>query len=993
MVDQVAGITLKADASQPKAAADTLDRLADSAQKAETAAEGLDRQATRMGKSFGEASRAAKEQSDAITKVVAGTTQLSEASGNVADAVQREVDALQKSISVTSASISASRQRTAELQAQRNVLQSQAAVEGQHTEEIKQKVAALNQDIALERKRTVELQAVQKAERGALESTKANLEALKQTPAAYNKSAEMAEKLGMSQKNLAFATRNTVFQLQDVAVSLDMGMPAYRVILQQVPQITGAFGGLANTLKYVVAMVGPVGLAIGAIGVALGTWATIATRNERTLSSLNKTLVLTGDYSGLTADAIIRMGESAKAAGRSFSDTVDAVQALAQAGVSAGANFEQLAKAAQDFAKASGQPIDDVVGQLAKISDDPVGGLKALQQQYHNVTDAQIAHIQKMVEQGEKARAVSEGNAIAANSFDEMSSKIRANMGTLEKAMDSVTKMAKGMWDAILDVGRPTTEQGQIQGAQDTISRLQSQLKGITDNIAQNNGISTQQQREAIARLKDQINEQMKLVGPLKATAAAMQLNNDITAASAAAQQEKNEKDKVALAFLEKYATNGDRRAKAEKEAQALLKNGIITQEQYAKALKQIDEMYKDPAVKKAAAVKVDAGLRMVEAAKKELETLKAIKEARTGTDAMGAEERKATEKLYEMQAAAQVLAEASKTRLLTTAEKQQQVEQANAIAIQKAVVAEAKRVDLLDKAAKTGQTLKVYQDQISDQATATAATYAMSTREARETVAWLKEADRLRRSGVSEEDIRATEKMWKELQRTLAGDNATLWDGFQRGAEDSIDALGNGYTQAQELTKTAFSTMSDTLTDFFETGKFGMKDMINIMLKELIRLSTSSALKSLASLFGVKGSGGGSFFGDIFGALTKSANGNVMSGGNLSQYSGMIVDTPTLFNFGQLHKFANGAGLMGEAGPEAIMPLKRGADGKLGVQATGGGGAPSVVVNVSIADGQAKTDVKGSSDLGQAVGAQLGNLVRNEVLKMTKPGGLLART
>lgn len=65
------------------------------------------------------------------------------------------------------------------------------------------------------------------------------------------------------------------------------------------------------------------------------------------------------------------------------------------------------------------------------------------------------------------------------------------------------------------------------------------------------------------------------------------------------------------------------------------------------------------------------------------------------------------------------------------------------------------------------------------------------------------------------------------------------------------------------------------------------------------------------------------------------NALGNVFSGGNISDYSNKIVTQPTLFNYDELHKFANGAGLMGEAGAEAIVPLERGKNGKLGVNTT----------------------------------------------------------
>jgi phage-related minor tail protein len=69
-----------------------------------------------------------------------------------------------------------------------------------------------------------------------------------------------------------------------------------------------------------------------------------------------------------------------------------------------------------------------------------------------------------------------------------------------------------------------------------------------------------------------------------------------------------------------------------------------------------------------------------------------------------------------------------------------------------------------------------------------------------------------------------------------------------------------------------------------------------------------------------------------------KSANGNVFSSPGLHAYANSVVGQPTFF------PFANGIGLMGEAGPEAIMPLRRGSDGRLGVSAPGGAnGSPTI--------------------------------------------------
>ena len=112
-----------------------------------------------------------------------------------------------------------------------------------------------------------------------------------------------------------------------------------------------------------------------------------------------------------------------------------------------------------------------------------------------------------------------------------------------------------------------------------------------------------------------------------------------------------------------------------------------------------------------------------------------------------------------------------------------------------------------------------------------------------------------------------------------------------------------------------------------------------------------SDVLKGLAlSLSGMALSQGlkplGNLLGGLLGNITGSASGNVLSQGRIAGFAdGGIVNSPTLF------PLRGSAGLMGEAGPEAIMPLARGADGKLGIR--GGGSGVNVTVNIQTPDAQ----------------------------------------
>ena len=111
-------------------------------------------------------------------------------------------------------------------------------------------------------------------------------------------------------------------------------------------------------------------------------------------------------------------------------------------------------------------------------------------------------------------------------------------------------------------------------------------------------------------------------------------------------------------------------------------------------------------------------------------------------------------------------------------------------------------------------------------------------------------------------------------------------------------------------------------------------------------------------------------------------AKGGVIDAGNkITAYArGGIVNKPTLF------PMANGMGLMGEAGPEGILPLKRGRDGKLGVMSQGGG-STNIVVNV---DASGST-VEGDEDGGRELGRLISVAIQSELINQKRPGGLLA--
>lgn len=148
------------------------------------------------------------------------------------------------------------------------------------------------------------------------------------------------------------------------------------------------------------------------------------------------------------------------------------------------------------------------------------------------------------------------------------------------------------------------------------------------------------------------------------------------------------------------------------------------------------------------------------------------------------------------------------------------------------------------------------------------------------------------------------------------------------------------GTTGINQLTNdlTAMGASSKSAGDAFKSsGAAIAQSIIQMVVRMTIATNIAKALQSTLSSFGL-GGGSSSPVDNPFGGVanpTFNANGNAFNRSGIMPFAaGGVVNRPTLF------PFARGTGLMGEAGPEAIMPLQRGPDGRLGVASQGGGGA-----------------------------------------------------
>ena len=176
---------------------------------------------------------------------------------------------------------------------------------------------------------------------------------------------------------------------------------------------------------------------------------------------------------------------------------------------------------------------------------------------------------------------------------------------------------------------------------------------------------------------------------------------------------------------------------------------------------------------------------------------------------------------------------------------------------------------------------------------------------------------------------------------------NAGLQEGLTNWADSATDYASQAADAVVSTMDGLVSNISDALAgnvvDWSNWGSSILQEVSKILMNAAIVNGLKSLSKSMSGAGGWLGT-----VGDWLSGAVANAKGGVYTSANLSAYSNTIVDTPTYF------AFAKGAGLMGEAGPEAIMPLTRAADGSLGVRAIGnvnggGGFVYSPVYHISI--------------------------------------------
>lgn len=736
--------------------------------------------------------------------------------------------------------------------------------------------------------------------------------------------------------------------------------------------------GTALTAVAGVAIVGIIG-ALVAYGIALKK---VSDQEE----SANKTAALYGGQLGLTKDKVLGLSKEYAGIKGNVGDYIEAINDAAQAGNIQASALNVVTTAAINLAKVGGPSVKDTMKQFSDLGDKPTDSLIKFAKQLGTIPVEILKQVDALELQGKKSDAAALAQKEYAKAIETSTNEIKKNMGTLPKLFLDISEMASKMWDSIMNLGREDT-------TAEKINKLGQKLQTA---MAAKDPRQIESRKPYIAAMLSEIDLlQKQLVAEYEVQKAKTKGEED------AKKFDEDRKKRQAMGGfnlpkdlgLEDLKTKYSADIKtADSESNKLISDNKL---RFALGLKDVGEYLSDEM--KLIIDQNDQKIKINNTYMTALETARSNQEAKIRAEgaraiaAGGADKRDAETK--KMKDALDQLNETYKN--LTVG-----VTANNEVLADKSIQERNKALEQLGQYTK-----KVVDGNLEFQKSIDEVIQKRQLQmQIDQQLAGL--------SGVEYERTKAQIEMQQSHVKTLgdlefAANKAKL--ALAELAAKGLDENSPEYAQAQaaitaaqtsldkaraasrlaivkagtdaEITYynkqwervnlgvvdalvTAFNDLTVGGKNFTDVVKNLEKAIVNLITQLLVLEPLKASLKSMGNDSGIQGwlqstlpsvfgSGGTPITGmtqDQF-QMNEFANGGAFNSGvqafaNGGTFTNSVVSSPTLF------KFASGTGLMGEAGPEAIMPLKRGSNGSLGVQMHDSGSskqAINVVQNFTI--------------------------------------------
>ncbi len=651
--------------------------------------------------------------------------------------------------------------------------------------------------------------------------------------------------------------------------------------------LSGRLQGIANSFNMGSLVRGGIwgGITAGLTGVAK-----LAYDAEREFSQFNKQLILTGNYANKSASQLNEMARTLSGGGITRGEMASSISSVVGTGVFSNNEISRVSKAAAQMNYITGQAIDTTIDQFKRLQDEPLQMSLELEKANHHLTASQLEQIRTLELQGNKTEAARLAIDAYAQSINDGANDIVENLGYLESAWVSIQREAKKAWDAMLDIGREKTLEEQIREQENLLRNL--------NNV----GIAPQYRIDEIQENISYLNEQ--------------KFQQDLKSAQEQAEKVANQLEVNKLRIKDRlFNKNASWESKKNRDLAELMANKwALTEEEYKEYEKMINYRHRDrriPGSGRSKSYTVPAGDKEEEKASRDLLALQAqleiLKKHQSANDVISQQRKE----LQKEQAQFAILEEAQLTRQLTNAEK-------SLLSNKENILAQKEKLALVGDEVALQERLNKMQDQadkyIAQQSEKRKAIEESMGKSAREQQRYLERAQLL----AGQKENPQLNNMLAEQQKTYEVEDQKRADwlaGAQTAWGNYKDTALDVNSQVQNATSMALNGFSSQLTNVLFEGEANFKDFTKSILKML-----TDILIKMSLVKGIEAMGFG------FGAPVANADGGVYNSASLSAYSGQIVHKPTMF------AFAKGAGLMGEAGPEGIFPLRRGADGKLGV-------------------------------------------------------------